>query len=352
MKFSGLSLVIFAALHPMLAAASTVAVGNCRPHLVSYHTISDAVAAVPAGSTVLVCPGTYQEQVTITNSLTLRGTSPIAISPAVVTMPASPVIVDNVATQIFVLTQPDTAPPAVVNIENIVVDGSGLNNAVGISYTFASGQLSQLELRNQSVGIEFGGDLFQVDTVNLLNSYVHNFSNTGVFAASNGATGFFLNMKKNLVQSNITTVQSGVEYFFGADGVASQNTILVNGGTGLWLVSFFPGMTAKGNIIDGASIGILTGGTESTDTIVENNILSNNATGISVFEGPGGSTVKSNTISQSSNTGINLNCSDNSIVENNVIYGTPVGVANVSTGDTISGNKFLNVAVDTTQCQQ
>ena len=50
-----------------------VAVGTCRPNLVHFDNLDDAVHGVPAGETILVCPGTYAEQVSINTSLTLRG---------------------------------------------------------------------------------------------------------------------------------------------------------------------------------------------------------------------------------------------------------------------------------------
>src|ERR1700689_345924 len=55
------------------AVASTVQVGGCKDGFTNYSTISAAVAAVPAGSTILICPGTYAEQVNISQSLTLQG---------------------------------------------------------------------------------------------------------------------------------------------------------------------------------------------------------------------------------------------------------------------------------------
>ena len=54
-------------------ADNNFAVGTCRPRLRSFTTIQAAVSGVPAGSTVLVCPGTYPEQVTITQPLSLQG---------------------------------------------------------------------------------------------------------------------------------------------------------------------------------------------------------------------------------------------------------------------------------------
>ena len=53
------------------AQASTVYVGTCGSP--NYPTITAAVSAVPTGSTVNVCPGTYAEQVRINKNLTLNG---------------------------------------------------------------------------------------------------------------------------------------------------------------------------------------------------------------------------------------------------------------------------------------
>ena len=357
MKFFAISLLVWAVLQSLPAAASKVAVGNCLPQLISYNTISAAVAAVPAGSTVFICPGTYPEQVTITSSLTLTGAFPLAISPATVTMPVSPTIdfvpgVGDVASQIFVGGTIES-PPIVVNIKNLVVDGAGSSSssAAGISYVFASGKVGQLEVRNQKVAIDLFGSPFDVNTVNIQNSYIHNFTDTGVLAASDGATGFFVNVNQNLVSSNVASVQSGVEYSF-ADGVASKNTIVVKNGTGLLLENFFSGMTAKENIIAGANVGIQAGGDISaTSTVVEKNVLLNNVTGIFVVGIGGGATLISNAISQSSNAAIDLDCSDNSTAESNIIYGTPVGIADVLPTDAIASNTFLNVGTTTTQCQ-
>ena len=66
-----LFLVLVVLTQPVLAA--TYYVGTCKAG--AFGSISAAVAAVPAGSTVDVCPGTYAEQVMINQVLTLQGIS-------------------------------------------------------------------------------------------------------------------------------------------------------------------------------------------------------------------------------------------------------------------------------------
>lgn len=52
---------------------------TCDGKVSSFATISTAVAAASSGDTILVCPGTYTEQVTVTtSSLTLQSQTPLA----------------------------------------------------------------------------------------------------------------------------------------------------------------------------------------------------------------------------------------------------------------------------------
>jgi pectin methylesterase-like acyl-CoA thioesterase len=62
-----LSTLSFAGTYVAYPVGST----NCDIKLVGYQTIQAAVIAVPAGSTIEVCPGTYPEQVVISKPLTL-----------------------------------------------------------------------------------------------------------------------------------------------------------------------------------------------------------------------------------------------------------------------------------------
>src|ERR1035438_7235682 len=121
LKFSCLALVVLIALSGQ-AFCSTVAVGTCTK-LVQFATIQLAVNAVPSGSTIKACPGTYPEQVTITKNLTLIGNGPTA---STVVVPAGGLVTNGVtditgfptAAQIFV--QNATA----VTISHIAVDGA------------------------------------------------------------------------------------------------------------------------------------------------------------------------------------------------------------------------------------
>src|SRR5690242_15781444 len=72
--------------------ANTYAVGTCKPSLPSYSTISGALAATPAPNTVLVCPGTYVEQILITQPVTLQGVTSGGSGQVIVQLPGGYVL--------------------------------------------------------------------------------------------------------------------------------------------------------------------------------------------------------------------------------------------------------------------
>jgi hypothetical protein len=139
------------------AQASTVAVGTCKPGVPQFLTINAAVASVPSGATIDVCPNTYPEQVTISSkNLTLVGIQYGTSDAAVIVPPAGGLVQNGtdifgtpVAAQIFVQN-------ATVTISHITVDGTGNNIAgcgpptlEGIYFQNASGKILDNVARNQ-----------------------------------------------------------------------------------------------------------------------------------------------------------------------------------------------------------
>jgi hypothetical protein len=109
------------------AFTQTVAVGTCLPHLKSYSTISQAVGSVSAGSTILICPGTYPEQVTIAQPLTLRGVQAGNASNPTVTVPSGgltkSVIAPTNGVAMFFQILIQGTESGLVNISNLAVNG-------------------------------------------------------------------------------------------------------------------------------------------------------------------------------------------------------------------------------------
>ncbi len=177
------------------AFSSTVSVGDCE-NLVNYATIQEAVNAVPAGSIIKVCPGTYHEQVVINKKLTLEGAQYV-FDDAVLIAPPSTGLVQNtsdvdtgnpIAAQLLVQ---NTAGP--VSISGLTVDGTG--NLVascgldlqGILFQNASGTVNHVAVRNQTPqpgygGCQIGESIYvqtaagHSSTVTVENSSVHNYN--------------------------------------------------------------------------------------------------------------------------------------------------------------------------------
>lgn len=106
-----------------------------------YATIQSAVDAAQPGDTILVCAGTYEEQVTINKDLTLVGNgNPTIMSPVIL------------ATSFGDKKAVVTVEGANVSISGITVDGAGRGNAnykfIGIAYHNAGGSVEGTTIVN------------------------------------------------------------------------------------------------------------------------------------------------------------------------------------------------------------
>jgi len=356
-------ILLIVTLAAQASSAETVAVGNCRPGVTSYATISLAVAVATAGATVLVCPGTYPEQVTITTPLTLRGLSLVWGSNPVITVPVGGFAAEGGAQILAQGNQFNFTALGPVNISNLIVDGtgSGVNCAsgtlTGIEYSAASGTIENVQVRNQNPGgcgsgILLGGGEAGI-AVNILNSSVDNFDSIGIQADALIAGGE-VNLTSNSIGSTSASVQAGA-YLFGTQSIIARNTIVLSAGSGLELED--GPMTAKNNTIVGTNTGIVVGGTPSGDIpiVVTHNSLYGNAIGIGVNPFAENVTVGSNAISQSTTAAIQLECGGygtavTTTVEHNEIFAAPIGIANIDSLDKVAANTFYSVPTATTTC--
>ena len=250
--FSCLALVVLIALSGY-AFSATVAVGTCTT-LVHFATIQLAVNSVAAGSTgsiIMVCPGTYHEQVAIiAKGLTLEGIASPAGDAAVILPPATGLVANTadvdtgkpIAAQLLV----QNAGP--VSISNLTVDGTG--NAItgcstdlqGILFQNASGTVKHVAVRNQVPngipnGCQIGESIYvqtaagpNSSTVTVEKSSVHNYNKNGITGNDAGTT---LTLTGNYVQgAGVVPVpgaaQDGIQLGFGATGTIQGNTVIDN----------------------------------------------------------------------------------------------------------------------------
>lgn len=376
------------------AQAATVYVGACAPaKATTYPTIQQAVNAVPPGSTILVCPGTYPEQVTITKNLNLFGVQSGTADSAVITSPAGGVVQNT-----YDLYMPPSIPVAAqvlvqhaqsVNIANIAVDGS--NNLIagcapdlrGIYYQNASGTLDAVATRNQTLapalnGCQSGEGIFAQSgygtsgpaNVVVQFSSVHSFQKNGV--TGDGSETCLTVRNNNISGQGPTTgaAENGVQVSDGAAGTVVGNTVTDL----IWApdTSADTGDAAGGIIIvgsEGVNIGNNTVGTTQfgivtvTDpgfgspnnpngladhTIIKNNQILNTQIFDAIDACSNSNTIESNSIANATESGIHLDsgCGGtgvNNTVKANFINESCAGVLVGATPNNVSGNAFFNV---------
>jgi hypothetical protein len=314
-----------------LAHASTVGVGGCT-NFVNFTTISQAISAVPAGSTIMVCPGNYYEQLLITKKLTLEGVASGNENAAVIYPPAGGLVSNTtdargaVAAQILVQ---GTAGP--VKISNLTVDGTGNNytsgDIRGILYQDASGTITHVAARNQIPGGTLNGDQsgqgIMVETTSsssavltVTNSSVHNYNKNGIVARYAGAS---LTASGNFVQGagavSGSAAQNGIEIAFeGATGSIKSNTVIDN-------VYYDPSSSSSAGIL-------LYDAAQDAGIAVSGNTVGNSQEGIQLYTDSSGT------------------LGDGVLVSANKIYGTSSfdGIDVCTSGNTITGNTIINAA--------
>ena len=340
------AVVCLIALRPLLA--STVQVGTCKPHLKSFSTISAAVSGVSAGSTIQVCPGTYAEQVTITQPVNLVGVTSGTANEALIAVPTAGLLPnttsmfqESVAAQVLVLG----AGP--VNISDIAVDGTGgdigcASNiwVAGIFYgSSSSGTVRRVRTSGQidgacGVGIWAENGDPSSQSIAIQGSTVYNVDSAGIFVGSGSTPTLSVLVQNNVVNGGGTALA----------GILSESVIgdVTSNDLSNALIGVFdtaPGVRVGWNRITAGDYGVflLSGG-----TAVSNRVSGFNA-GI-VVGGPG-STITGNRIVSSALVGVELGCFAAG-VSGNLVNDAPVGIDQAPAG--IGSNSFANTATTVT----
>jgi hypothetical protein len=378
LHFALLFLVLVLAAQPLVAVTyyvthqpTLLCTSSKSPYSI-FITIQDAVTQVPAGSTINVCPGTYVEQVVISQPVTLRGVSYGGQSQVVIAMPSTPltptssIYFSSVAAQVQV-----TAGP--VNISNITVDGTAeSSNCPSDSYYFgifyssgSSGTVDEVEARNQNcnplgVGIGAENGSGATESVTIENSNTNAASTIGIYACSEESPS---TLSASIKSNNITGSEFGILLPCpGVTGSISGNVInAVENSVG---VSTSSPATVSGNTVIGPANGVGISVNAAPDildntiqgaawgvylyaagTITSNHILNSGYYGIYFASNATGATVKSNIITGGP-VGIEFNCNANT-VSGNTINSVTTGLGAVPASFT-GVNKFYNVGSNTT----
>jgi len=335
-RFALLGIVLLV-VQPLLA--KTYYVGSCKTG--AYATIGAAVAAVPAGSIVDVCPGTYPEQVVISQPLTLQGVASGGSSQAIITMPSAGLTTTTSLTWGTVAAQVEvTASP--VNITGITVDGTATSSIcptvsnIGIFYfSGASGTINEVQTAHQNCN-SFGVAIYAENetatplSITVENGNVTGASEYGIDACSAETPSTLTATIKNNYVAN-TPIGINID----CQTIASVTGNFVDTTSYIGILVGNPSTKVTGNTVTNAFNGIRVGGNGpevSGNTVVD-------AEGGIVLDAVG--TATSNHIVNST-WGLWF-AVPGSTVENNFIIQAQYGALFQCYTETISGNTFVGV---------
>jgi parallel beta-helix repeat protein len=175
----------------------TTFVVNPTPGVGNFTTIQAAVnAAATSGDTILVDPGAYLEQVTITKSLTIQGNGAGAIIQAPTTLTADTfnlrvlVEVGNAAT-VTLSNLTIQGPNPTINVGLLVVGGATAN-VTGTTVAHIHQDTSTFGLQT-GFGIQVGGTgsqaVGEVGNATITNCTVTDYQKVGIIIGRNGSSG-------------------------------------------------------------------------------------------------------------------------------------------------------------------
>jgi parallel beta-helix repeat protein len=380
----GMTGLIFACLFAQTSMASIV--GTCKAGA-QYTTIQLAVNATPAGGTVSICPGIYQEQVKISKHLTVSGIVSGSADNAVIAPPTGGVVANTtdlydgspIAAQIVV------QGGVIVNLNNLTIDGA--NNQItgcgpdfmGIYYQNSSGTIDHVVARNQALstglnGCQSGEGIFVESgytvpgqaNVTIENSSVHGYQKNGITA--DGAQTTFTISGNDVVGQGPTTgaAENGIQLSDGATGTVFNNRVVDDvyspntaGASGI-LVYDSGSLTIQSNTVSNTQYGIVVysdGALNADGNLITGNSVSATHLDDGIDLCSNNNTAKSNVVFASDGAGIHIDstCSEggNPTGNNNTVTGNIVNEACAGvllgngSGNTSSPNSAFNV-VDTT----
>ena len=320
-----------------------------------FSTIQDAVNAANDNDTIIVCPGTYKENVVVNKSLEIRSYS----------QNTSDTIVEanNSDDHVFYVTADN------VTISGFSVIGATGYEKAGIGYEKAGIYLynsNYSRIENVNASNNWVGILFWVSSNNIIANNI----------VSNNDGGIFLDSSNNNTMANNTVLNNwvGILFWVSSNNIIANNTFLLNGmfvfdsynntvtnntvnskplvylenvnnyvveDAGQVIAVNSHNITVENLNISYASVGVEFWNTTSSK-IINNTVSSNSWDGIYLDESSN-NTIANNTVSSNSWGGIDLWSSNNNIIAGNTVSNNDDGIyLDYSTNNTIYLNNFIN----------
>ncbi len=360
-----------------LHATTTYIVGTCKAGT-QFTSIQAALDAAPSPNVVEVCPGTYAEQITIINAVTIEALSIKNSSYVHITVPSGGLTTNttinggatSAAAHVFVKNATGE-----VNLTGLTVDSTGNNvptgaALVGVLYQHSPGTINHVIAAHQVSGQSTGYGIYMEGgssnpTVTVENCSVYDFDFGGIYVtgpngptivgpdATENATGqLTAKVTNNFV--NTTAAPGTISMLFGSSTVdtATGNVSAGSdrGADGMYIESN-AGSTFSGNTIIDSTTGItlVADGPSVTGNKLYND--GNDGPGaIAVFVNLKTSKITGNTIQNSESVGINLDCNTvGTLVNSNTFEYLAEGFFNAPAGFSGSGT-YIGTPQDVVPC--
>ena len=352
-----IALVAAAGLLGQSLVASTVVVGpaTCKSGFTHYSTIQSAVSTVPFNTVVMVCPGTYPEQVAISQPLTLEGVTDGTGNAAVISVPGAGLVQNGTSVSFGAIAAQLLVQNTVgVTVKNLIVDGTGGVCPAGFVYPNRITGIGVLNVGTANDGTAAA----KIEDVVVRNE--QGCEGDGVLADTSYAT---------ITASEIHDINQTAIDAYNATYSITNNSIQRAGAYGVVLLNNSSGSVVSGNSISDSFNGILSSDTSNSATITSNTVLSSSYVGLWIYfsyhqtvtknvvsaaqwplvvEGGFDDTVQSNKSNSAVYDGIldEFSFGGNNITKNTVNEGQYGIFSDSSTGgDTLVPNTFFNVVI-------
>jgi Right handed beta helix region len=315
------------------ASTLTYIVGTCRAGT-QFSSIQGALDQKPFANVIEVCPGTYAEQLTIINAVTLEGIATATSAEIRITSPAGGLATnatingsDPAAVHVFVKNATGS-----VNLTNLTVDSS--NNKVmpfvflvGVLYQHSPGTVNHVIAVHQQSN-ELGYGIYMEGgssnpSVTVENCSVHDFDFGGIYVTGpdgptdivgqhGGVTANVTGQITAKVENNFvySATEDTINMLFGSSTVDTvTGNLSVNSGllgTFGMIIDADAGSVFSGNIIVGTQQGIDL--QDDGPSLKSNKMYNLTGDGIFLNVNLKTSQITSNTIQDTVFDGINLNC--------------------------------------------
>ena len=334
-----------------LFAATTVVVGpsTCKSTLKHYSTIQGAVSAVAWGTVIDVCPGTYAEQVVITQPLTLQGITDGTGNAAVIAVPGGGLVQNGTSASFGpVAVQLLVENTVGVIVKNVIVDGAGSNCPAGSNRNVGIGlfdvgapndgtsaaTIANVVVRNQQLCF---ADAILADTsyITITGSELRDVNQTAIDAYSG---------EYKLTSNSIQRAHAyGLVLINDAAGTIVSGNNVSDGSTGILSESQNPASITSNSVLNNYYVGIWA--FDAFYQTITNNVISNSYWTL-VVEYGFANTVQSNKISDAGYDGIldEVSFGSNNITKNTINEGQfGIFADNSTSGDILVPNTFYNV---------